>query len=156
MAAGAKVILQLKATIDEGWHLYSPTTPPGPIPTEIKLEASPAVASYKVYQPEPKRVFDPNFKQESFSFEKEVVFLIEATLSSTLPDTLDFTAASRYQVCSDTLCLRPVRRNSTVSLNSKTPAAGAAVRSVPAGYTLVPAAGEVSSSTPVPTPAPGT
>ncbi|MEP7367053.1 MAG: cytochrome c biogenesis protein CcdA, partial [Acidobacteriota bacterium] len=97
-----------------------------------------------------------NFKQESFSFEKEVVFLIEATLSSTLSDTLDLTAATRYQVCSDTLCLRPVRRNSTVSLNSKTPVAGAAARSIPPGYTLVPAAGELSSSTPVTTPPPTT
>lgn len=140
VAAGGTVVLQLKATIDEGWHLYSPTTPPGPIPTELKLDDNPAVASYTIHQPEPKKVFDPNFNNESQSFEKEVVFLIEAKLAATLPETLELSASTRYQVCSDTTCLRPVRRTATFTLSTK-PAAGAVARSIPTGYSALPAPG---------------
>jgi thiol:disulfide interchange protein len=124
----------LKATIDDGWHLYSPTTPPGPIPTELKLDDNPAVASYKVYQPQPAKKFDPNFNNESQSFEHEVVFLIESKLGMSIPDVLELAASSRYQVCSDKICLRPVRRNSTLSINTKQATPGAAVRSIPPGY----------------------
>lgn len=36
--AGAKIWLEFKATVEPGWHLYSPTTPPGgPIATTISL-----------------------------------------------------------------------------------------------------------------------
>lgn len=157
MAAGGTVVLRLTATIDEGWHLYSPTTPPGPIPTELKLDDNAAVVSFTIHQPEPKKVFDPNFNNESQSFEKEVVFLIEAKLGATLPETLELSASTRYQVCSDTTCLRPVRRTAALALSTK-PAAGATARGIPAGYTALPAAGAAkpaeTSAAPAPTTAP--
>jgi thiol:disulfide interchange protein DsbD len=145
------VILQFKATIDEGWHLYSPSTPPGPIPTELKLDGNPAVASFRVFQPEPKKKFDPNFGNESQSFEKEVTFLIETRLGSTIPDALELAASARYQVCSDKVCLRPVRRTATLSLDTKAPAAGAAPRTIPAGYSPVDAVAKTTSAAPVKT-----
>jgi thiol:disulfide interchange protein DsbD len=62
-APGAKAYLELKATIQPGWHLYSPTTPPGgPIITKIDVAESPAIASYTVYRPQPVRKLDPNFQ----------------------------------------------------------------------------------------------
>lgn len=158
MAAGGTVVLRLTATIDEGWHLYSPTTPPGPIPTELKLDDNAAVVSFTIHQPEPKKVFDPNFNNESQSFEKEVVFLIEAKLAATLPETLELSASTRYQVCSDTTCLRPVRRTAALALSTKPAAAGATARGIPAGYTALPAAGAAkpaeTSAAPAPTTAP--
>ncbi|MBK7929363.1 MAG: thioredoxin family protein [Bryobacterales bacterium] len=157
VAAGGTVVLRLTATIDEGWHLYSPTTPPGPIPTELKLDDNAAVASFTIHQPEPKKIFDPNFNNESQSYEKEVVFLIEAKLAATLPETLELSASTRYQVCSDTTCLRPVRRTAALALSTK-PVAGATARSIPAGYTAVPAAGSAppaeTSAAPATTTAP--
>ena len=151
------MVLRLTATIDEGWHLYSPTTPPGPIPTELKLDDNAAVVSFTIHQPEPKKVFDPNFNNESQSFEKEVVFLIEAKLGATIPETVELSASTRYQVCSDTTCLRPVRRTATLALSTK-PAAGATARSIPAGYTALPAPRAAkpadTSAAPAPTSAP--
>lgn len=137
LSPGSSILLKLTATIDHGWHLYSPSTPPGPIPTEIKLDDNPAVASYEIYQPEPKRVFDPNFNNESHSFDKEVAFIIKATLGAALPDRIEFSASTRYQVCSDTTCLRPVRRSAMLALSSGASAPGAAARAIPPGYSLV-------------------
>lgn len=150
IAANGTLLLQLKATIDSGWHLYSPTTPPGPIPTELKLDPNPAVASYKIHQPEPKKVFDPNFNNESQSFEHEVIFLIEARLAATLPEKLELSASTRYQVCSDTTCLRPVRRTAALALDTKAPAAGANARSIPPGYTVLPEPGSATPNTGAP------
>src|SRR4051794_26124854 len=61
VAPGSKAYLELKGTIEPGWHLYSPTTPPGgPIITKIALSSSPAVSSYQFHPPEPVRKLDPN------------------------------------------------------------------------------------------------
>ncbi|HBY61986.1 MAG TPA: redoxin, partial [Solibacterales bacterium] len=46
---GSTVTLKLKVAIDPPWHLYSPTTPPGPIPTSIQLAESAAVSGVKLY-----------------------------------------------------------------------------------------------------------
>jgi hypothetical protein len=44
-APGATVLGHLEATVDPEWHMYSLTTPPGPIPTTIKTDNSPTVDS---------------------------------------------------------------------------------------------------------------
>src|SRR5947209_14510697 len=49
---GATVALRLTAKLDDGWHLYSLTTPKGgPIPTTAALAEDPAVESSKLFQP---------------------------------------------------------------------------------------------------------
>src|ERR1700752_221670 len=59
---GSTVALRLPAKLDDGWHLYSLTTPKGgPIPTTAGLAENPAVASGKLFQPKPERRFDPTF-----------------------------------------------------------------------------------------------
>ena len=52
---GAEVLGKLTGTIENGWHLYSITTPPGPIQTTLRLADNPAVDSLVVYQPKPER-----------------------------------------------------------------------------------------------------
>ena len=60
--AGSPVTLHLKAAFQEGWHLYSLTTPlGGPIPTSAELAENPAIELAKIYQPPPIRKFDGNF-----------------------------------------------------------------------------------------------
>jgi len=77
--AGASVPLHLKATVQPGWHLYSLTTPKGgPIPTTAGLTQHPAVASVRFFQPPPVRKFDPNFKIDTETFEKDVDFALVA------------------------------------------------------------------------------
>src|ERR1700719_4597664 len=61
--AGSTVPLHLNAKIDEGWHLYSLTTPAGgPIRTTAELAENPAVEHATIYQPPPVRKVDPKFK----------------------------------------------------------------------------------------------
>src|SRR5262249_32400141 len=68
---GSTVALKLTAKLEEGWHLYSLTTPKGgPIPTTASLTENPAIAGFKIYQPKPERRFDPNFNLDTETFEK--------------------------------------------------------------------------------------
>src|SRR5579871_6737818 len=51
---GGKVLATLTASIQPGWHLYSPTTPKGgPNPTKVKLADNSAVASVQLFEPAP-------------------------------------------------------------------------------------------------------
>src|ERR1700730_15617864 len=67
-APGAEVLGKLNGTIESGWHLYSVTPPPGPIPTTIRLVDNPAVDSLVLYQPKPEREFDPNFNADTETY----------------------------------------------------------------------------------------
>src|SRR5713226_8416553 len=72
--SGSTVPLHLTAKLDEGWHLYSLTTPKGgPIPTTAGLADNPAVESLKLFQPKPVRKLDPNFNLDTETFQKEAV-----------------------------------------------------------------------------------
>jgi thiol:disulfide interchange protein DsbD len=114
---GSRFFLQLKATIEPDWHLYSTTTPPGPIPTQITVVESAALKPIRLLQPPPTSKFDPNFNANSETFEKEVTFWIEVELSPSAPaGPLPITVQARYQACSDTTCLRPVRKEATTSI----------------------------------------
>src|SRR5579871_719514 len=78
---GSTVALRLTAKLDEGWHLYSLTTPRGgPIPTTAALADSPAVESSSLFQPKPERQFDPNFNLDTETFKDTIPFLIKADL----------------------------------------------------------------------------
>src|SRR5205807_7835026 len=80
--AGSSVPLHLKATFQEGWHLYSLTTPSGgPIPTTAALAENKAVSSSKLYQPPPIRQFDKNFNLDTETFEKAVDLPIAVELN---------------------------------------------------------------------------
>ncbi len=150
---GGHAWLQLTAKIQPGWHLYSPTTPPGgPIITTIKLNDSPAVASYQVYRPQPVRKLDPNFQLETETYTDQAVFLIDAaTTAKTGQATVE--AAVRYQACNDVKCLNPVKKtaDAAITIDSSAPAPTA---EVPAGYALVPAAAPVAAA-PAASTAPG-
>jgi thiol:disulfide interchange protein DsbD len=135
VAPGGTVLARLTATLEPGWHLYSPTTPKGgPIPTSVGLADSPAIASVHVYEPKPERRFDPNFQLDTETYEKEVEFLLAIELKKDTPaGILDLTAQVRYQSCNDKLCLPPKRKTATASItvDASAPAGAAAI---PAGY----------------------
>src|SRR5579863_607728 len=77
-APGSKIRARLQAKIEPGWHLYSLTTPAGgPNPTTVHLADNAAVASFRVFEPPPKRALDPNFNLDTETYEGEPVFLIE-------------------------------------------------------------------------------
>ena len=60
-APGGTVLGRLEATIDPEWHMYSLTTPPGPIPTTISASASPAIEKFTIFQPPPVEEVRPEF-----------------------------------------------------------------------------------------------
>jgi len=146
VAPGGTVLARLTATLEPGWHLYSPTTPKGgPIPTSLGLAESPAVASVHVYEPKPERRFDPNFQLDTETFEKEVVFLLAIELKKDTPaGILDLTAQVRYQSCNDKLCLPPKRKTATATIAVDS-SASAAATAIPAGYTDIANPGQDAS-----------
>ena len=68
-APGATIPLRLTAKIDEGWHIYSVTTPPPTIPVQIKFGGDPA----HVFQPVPEKKYDDALAANAEFYEKEAV-----------------------------------------------------------------------------------
>ncbi len=152
---GSHVLARLSATVGPGWHVYSLTTPPGPIPTTARILDNPAVAGFKVYQPKPVRGPDPSFGVTE-TFANDVTLLLDVELKKDAPPgPAELTAQVRYQCCNDKQCLPPKRKQAAATI-AIDPSAPAAAISIPAGYTEVPvkpAAGATSASTST-TPAP--
>ncbi|MDQ1471127.1 MAG: hypothetical protein QOJ99_2607, partial [Bryobacterales bacterium] len=134
VAPGGTVTIKLQADIDAGWHMYSLTTPPGPIATTIKTIDSPAVAQVAIFEPPPVRKFDPNFNADTETYEGQQVFYARIQLKSDVqPGPVTITLEPRYQTCSGTSCIPPRTRQVSVVLNvagSSTATASA----IPANY----------------------
>ncbi len=139
VAPGSKANLTLQAKIEAGWHLYSPTTPPGgPIITKILVTPSPAISATRLYRPQPVRKLDPNFNIDTETYTGTAEFLIEADSAASANGTTPFETTVRYQTCSDTKCLPPVKKVVQTSLTF-TPGAQSKPLEIPSGYALVPA-----------------
>ncbi len=133
-APGATILGKLEATIEPEWHMYSLTTPPGPIPTTITPSDSPAIERFTIFQPPPIRKFDPNFNADTETYEGTQVFLARIELKKDLPPgpvKLAFTP--RYQTCSGTSCIPPRTRTASASLTIA-PGAPVAALAIPSGY----------------------
>lgn len=106
-----------KATIGEGWHLYSLTLPSedGPFPTGVRIEENEQVKiTSPVSEPEPITAYDPNFMMDLRYHEKEVTFTAEVEVldaSSTILGELD------YMVCNEERCLPPEYINFNIPLD---------------------------------------
>jgi thiol:disulfide interchange protein len=133
---GSSVLARLEAKIEPGWHLYSLSTPAGgPIPTTIRLADSAAVGGFRIFEPRPKRAFDPNFNLDTETYEGQPAFLIELELGKNAnAGSTEVATEVRYQMCNDRLCLPPVKRRAAAMLTVDA-AAKAATPVIPAGYT---------------------
>jgi thiol:disulfide interchange protein DsbD len=148
-APGSHVLAKLTGTIQEHWHVYSMTTPPGgPNPTRAGIADNPAIAGFKVYQAMPVRKLDPSFGIDTETFAGQYVLWLDVELKKDAsPGPTDITANVRYQSCNDTICLPPKKKSATASITID-PAAKAEAIAMPAGYTLVPTAAPPSGSSP--------
>jgi thiol:disulfide interchange protein DsbD len=136
--AGSTVPLHLKAAFQEGWHLYSLTTPAGgPIPTTAALAENPAVKGSKLYQPPPIRQLDKNFNLDTETFEKEVDLPLAAELAPDAKGAVELAANVRYQACNDRQCLPPRKKTAAFTVTIDPAAAAPAAFVVPAGYTEI-------------------
>jgi thiol:disulfide interchange protein DsbD len=133
-APGATVLGRLDATVDPDWHMYSLTTPPGPIPTTIEADNSPAVDKFTIFEPPPVRKFDPNFNADTETYEGAQVFYARFQLKKDLqPGAVTITLEPRYQTCSGTSCIPPRTRQVSATLKIVANTAAAAIN-IPAGY----------------------
>ncbi len=132
--AGGTVLAKLVAQIDPGWHMYSPTTPPGPIATTFRAVDSPAAESVAIFQPAPVRKFDPNFNADTETFEGTQTFYARIQLKKDLAaGPVELAVESRYQTCSGTSCIPP--RTRRVSAKFTIDPASAAEAPIPRGFT---------------------
>jgi thiol:disulfide interchange protein len=133
-APGGAVLGHLEATVDPEWHMYSLTTPPGPIPTTIATDNSPAVDKVTIFEPPPIRKFDPNFNVDTETYEGSQSFLARIQLKKDLqPGAVTITLVPRYQTCSGTSCIPPRTRTVSATLNIAGSAPVAAIN-IPSGY----------------------
>ncbi|MBV9747157.1 MAG: redoxin, partial [Acidobacteriia bacterium] len=130
---GAKVLARMTGRIDDGWHIYSMSTPEA-IPTTIQVSPNAVVDSSRVLQPQPKRPFDPTANAETETYSGQVTFLVELTLKKdAAPGPADLTITARYQTCNDQKCIPPVKRPATATLTVDASAPAVALN-IPAGY----------------------
>jgi thiol:disulfide interchange protein len=103
-----KYLLQLYATIEKGWHLYSQHLPPddGPVPTFFHFNKQ--VGIELIGETEEKGTliseYDPNFMMELDFFAKEVTF--EQTIE-VKAGVEKVSGELEFMVCNDKMCLPP-------------------------------------------------
>lgn len=105
--SGDVVTLKLKATIDEGWHLYSQFVEEGgPIPTSFTIAASEDFSGDFVFEEEGElhKEYDPNFEMELAFFANEAVFTTEL---KALKEDFTINGELEFMVCNDEMCLPP-------------------------------------------------
>jgi thiol:disulfide interchange protein len=130
---GSRVLVRIDAHIEEGWHLYSMSTPAA-IPTKFQVSAPPAIERYRFLQPPFKRAFDANFNSDTETYGGDVAFLLEVKLKDDAPrGEIELPISARYQVCNPKMCV-PSKWNGAARIIVD-PAASVAPFELPAGYT---------------------
>ena len=113
--SATEAVIFIRATIDNGWHIYLQTVKDGgPIKTDIKFTPSKA---YKligpVTEPKPMSKFENAFKMNVTYFEKEVLFQQKVKLvggNTVIKGKLE------YMTCNDRQCLPPEDVDFTVAI----------------------------------------
>lgn len=111
--------LHLKATIQDGWHLYAQQQPENFIgsPTTIKFNNHPLL----VFDGKTKEVGELEKKKEvsldveSWQYNNEVDFVQRVTLKSKAKTNVN--GSIGFQVCTNQMCLQPTVVNFTVALD---------------------------------------
>jgi hypothetical protein len=101
-----EAVVFIKATIDEGWHVYSQTVKDGgPVKTTFTFPASTAYTLVgKTIEPTPITRYEKVFSMNVSFFEKSVIFQQKVKLKAgqaTVKGTLE------YMTCNDKQCLPP-------------------------------------------------
>lgn len=102
-----EAVVFLRATIDQGWHIYSQNVKDGgPIKTSFTFTPSKNYALVgKTAEPTPITKFEDAFKMNVSYFEKTVTFQQKIKLKSTGATSVK--GQLEYMVCNDHKCLPP-------------------------------------------------
>lgn len=98
--------LYLKATIDEGWHIYSQNIADGgPVKTSFTFAPSKAYKPVgKTIEPKPIVKFEKSFDMNVSYFARSVIFQQKVKLTG---PTAAVKGTLEYMVCDDSQCLPP-------------------------------------------------
>jgi len=111
VAAGSTFEVTVTAVMEDGWHIYSITQPPGgPITTSIQFARDEGFRlAGPIAGPEPIVGFDPNFNMDTEVYDgATVVFTAPVTTPASMtPGRRKLVANVRYQACTDRVCLPP-------------------------------------------------
>ena len=113
-------ILVSKATIEEGWHLYSQEVPEdGPIPTTFSFDTSNENFSLigKTLEEKGHTVDDPVFEMKIKFFENSAIFKQRVKTTS---DINTINGVVEFMVCDDTKCLAPTEVDLVFILENET------------------------------------
>jgi len=101
-----EAVVFIKATIEDGWHVYSQTVKEGgPIKTTITFSPSPAFTLVgKTIEPKPISRMEKVFNMEVGFFEKSVVFQQKIKLTT---GQATVSGKLEYMTCNDHQCLPP-------------------------------------------------
>ena len=101
-----EAVLLIKATIDQGWHIYSTQQKDGgPVKTSLTITPSKDYAiNGAVAEPKPVTKFENAFKMNVSYFEKSVIFQQKIKLKK---DQVNIKGQVEYMVCNDKQCLPP-------------------------------------------------
>jgi thiol:disulfide interchange protein DsbD len=105
--SATEAVLFIKATIDQGWHIYSQKTPSGgPVKTTFTFNPSKTYTlSGITSEPKPIKKFEKTFGIDVSYFEDEVIFQQKIKLKSSAATTV--TGKLEYMTCDDHKCLPP-------------------------------------------------
>lgn len=117
-----RYVILMKASIDDGWHLYSQKQFgeefEGPIPTEFSYNSS--KETYQLFgntqEPDVKPLYDPVFELNVIYFGGEVLFIQPIDIIN--PEDLKIKIGIFYSVCDDEKCLAPDTKTFEVDLVS--------------------------------------
>lgn len=134
-APGGMFRAKLIAKIDQGWHMYSLTTPKGGgLPTIVKFADNPVLGEVRIFQPKPEPKFDPNFGVNTERYEGETTFYAEGAIKPDSPaGAAEISAQIRYSACTDKECLPP-RRVTASSTLEIAPDASTNLPALPANF----------------------
>lgn len=104
--SATEAIVYLKATIEDGWHLYSQFVKEGgPVKTTITFTKSPAFTLVgKTIEPKPITKFEKTFNMNVSYFERSVIFQQKVKLKG---KTAVVKGNLEFMICDDTQCLPP-------------------------------------------------
>lgn len=102
-----EAIVMLKATIDEGWHLYAQNMADGgPVKTSFTFTKDKKYQLVgKTIEPKPITKFEKAFRMNVSYFEQSVIFQQKVKLMGSGPVTVK--GSVEFMVCNDEKCLPP-------------------------------------------------
>lgn len=101
-----EAVLLMKATIDNGWHIYSTQQKEGgPVKTEFTFMPSKDYAlTGALAEPKPVTKYENSFKMNVLYFEKSVIFQQKIKLNK---EQTSIKGKVEFMVCNDKQCLPP-------------------------------------------------